>query len=210
MEEKKSQKRAVESREKLYAAAYYLFIEKGYYNTNTKEIARYAGISVGNFYNYYKDKEDIYCILAEEYMKKSNEELEKLAAHLKSAEYPREEFQNYLNAQMQRLDETGRFFEDSQMIRKDSSRLQEVFAVGTKKVQKTLEEMLHQIKGVQKRASYPVMARMLSAMVDRMMLDIMDTRGTDIYEEYLEEFMSLIIEYVFGKNTTCHSKNPNL
>ena len=56
-----------ESRKKLLHAAYKLFAEKGYYNTNTKEITRYAGISIGNFYNYYQDKGEIYCALLMEY-----------------------------------------------------------------------------------------------------------------------------------------------
>ena len=35
-------------------------IEKGYYYTNTKEIVKRAGISIGNFYNYFKDKKRLY------------------------------------------------------------------------------------------------------------------------------------------------------
>ena len=65
--ERKIQQRTVENRKKLLCAAYSLFVNKGYYNTNTKEIARLAGVSIGNFYNYYQDKGEIYCALLEEY-----------------------------------------------------------------------------------------------------------------------------------------------
>lgn len=41
------------------------------------------------------------------------------------------------------------------------------------------------------------MARIIYAMVDRVTLDIMDTRGTEIYQEYLEEFISIIMRYLF-------------
>ena len=66
--ERKIQQRTVENRKKLLCAAYSLFVNKGYYNTNTKEIARLAGVSIGNFYNYYQDKGEIYCALLEEYL----------------------------------------------------------------------------------------------------------------------------------------------
>lgn len=35
-------------------------IEKGYYNTNTLEIANYAGVSTGIIYQYFNDKKDIF------------------------------------------------------------------------------------------------------------------------------------------------------
>lgn len=41
------------------------------------------------------------------------------------------------------------------------------------------------------------MARIIYAMVDRVTLDIMDIRGTEIYQEYLEEFISIIMRYLF-------------
>lgn len=42
-----------------------------------------------------------------------------------------------------------------------------------------------------------MMARIIYAMVDRVTLDIMDIRGTEIYQEYLEEFISIIMRYLF-------------
>lgn len=38
---------------------FYLICEKGYYNTNTAEIAKNAGVSTGIVYSYFKDKHDI-------------------------------------------------------------------------------------------------------------------------------------------------------
>ena len=80
--ERKVQQRAIESRKKLLDAAYTLFVNKGYYNTNTKEIARYAGISIGNFYNYYQDKGEIYCTLLEEYSTDSCKIMQELVDQL--------------------------------------------------------------------------------------------------------------------------------
>jgi AcrR family transcriptional regulator len=54
------QKRAIETREKLIAAAVELFNEKGFYDTTTKDISKRAGVSIGIFYNYFEDKSKIY------------------------------------------------------------------------------------------------------------------------------------------------------
>lgn len=53
------QKRSIETKEKIIKAGFNLFCEKGYYNTNTAEIAKAANVSTGIVYQYFKDKHDI-------------------------------------------------------------------------------------------------------------------------------------------------------
>ena len=52
------QKRSIEKK-KIIQAGFELICEKGYYNTNTAEIAKAAGVSTGIVYQYFKDKHDI-------------------------------------------------------------------------------------------------------------------------------------------------------
>lgn len=53
------QKRSIEKKEKIIESGFELICEKGYYNTNTVEIAKNAGVSTGIVYQYFKDKHDI-------------------------------------------------------------------------------------------------------------------------------------------------------
>ena len=53
------QKRATKKYDKLIKAGWDLITEKGYYNTNTKEIAKKANVSTGIVYQYFEDKHDI-------------------------------------------------------------------------------------------------------------------------------------------------------
>ena len=53
------QKRTIAKRDAIIAAGYTLFCEKGYYKTNTAEIAKVANVSTGFYYNYFHDKHDI-------------------------------------------------------------------------------------------------------------------------------------------------------
>lgn len=54
------QQRGEETRGKILAAAKEIFSEKGYHNTNTKEIARHAGVATGSVYMYFPDKKEIF------------------------------------------------------------------------------------------------------------------------------------------------------
>lgn len=53
------QERSIEKKNKILKAGYELFSNVGYYNTNTAQIAKQAGVSTGIVYGYFKDKRDI-------------------------------------------------------------------------------------------------------------------------------------------------------
>lgn len=53
------QKRSIEKKERIIEAASRIFMEIGYLNTNTADIAKEAGISTGSVYSYFQDKKDI-------------------------------------------------------------------------------------------------------------------------------------------------------
>ncbi|MDY6791064.1 MAG: TetR/AcrR family transcriptional regulator [Thermodesulfobacteriota bacterium] len=54
------QKRSEATRQRIIAAAENLFSQKGYYHTNSKEIAKAAGVSIGSFYSYFTDKKALF------------------------------------------------------------------------------------------------------------------------------------------------------
>lgn len=54
------QQRSQITRTKIIEAAVQLFAEKGYFHTNSKEIAKAAGVATGSFYSYFPDKLEVY------------------------------------------------------------------------------------------------------------------------------------------------------
>lgn len=74
------QKRSIEKREKIITVAYNLFMDHGYFNTSTVDIAKAADLSVGVFYSYFEDKKDILLVclqrFEEYFMKKIYQEIE--------------------------------------------------------------------------------------------------------------------------------------
>lgn len=53
------QKRSIEKKNKIMDAAMALFAQKGIHNTNSKEIAAMAGVSIGSFYSYFPNKKKL-------------------------------------------------------------------------------------------------------------------------------------------------------
>nr|WP_100765368.1 TetR/AcrR family transcriptional regulator [Leptospira ellisii]PJZ92271.1 hypothetical protein CH379_14115 [Leptospira ellisii] len=53
------QNRSIETREKIVQSAYKLVKKKGYSETGIRDIVETADVSIGTFYSYFKDKNDI-------------------------------------------------------------------------------------------------------------------------------------------------------
>ena len=64
------QKRSIEKKEKIIKTGFELICKNGYYNTNTQEIAKKAGVSTGIIYQYFKDKHDIFIAGLQKYADK--------------------------------------------------------------------------------------------------------------------------------------------
>ncbi len=64
-----SQKRSIEKKNKIIESGFELICRKGFYNTNTAEIAKRAGVSTGIVYQYFKDKRDIFMQGIDQYAK---------------------------------------------------------------------------------------------------------------------------------------------
>ncbi len=54
------QSRGIASRSRIVDAAFKIFQEKGYYGTNTEDIAKAANVSIGCLYSYFKDRDDLF------------------------------------------------------------------------------------------------------------------------------------------------------
>ena len=67
-------------------AAQKLFLKKGFSSTSTREIAKGAGVSLGNLYNYFASKEEIFDELIK--LNAPTREVQNLIKHLESPEFP--------------------------------------------------------------------------------------------------------------------------
>lgn len=62
-----TQKRSIEKRNKIIEKGFELMCNNGYHATNTADIAKYAGVSIGIIYQYFTDKKEIFIEGAKKY-----------------------------------------------------------------------------------------------------------------------------------------------
>lgn len=196
---RKVQQRTIESKKKLLDSAYTFFAEKGYYNTNTKEIVHYAGISIGNFYNYYQDKGDIYCALLEEYCSNSRKAMSELTSQLTAFETPvscREFLLTYLKQLLERFNGTNKFFEDSAVIAKENERVRSILSETEECLISMMENFLKK-RYPDRQEDFYIRARMLYMITDRVSRDILCVGTARQKEDYTELLADEILHYTF-------------
>lgn len=193
------QQRTIESRKKLLKAAYEMFSEKGYYQTNTKEIVRRAGISIGNFYNYYKDKGDIYYVLLEMYYSDSAQAMQALLNEMEKRT-EREECKAFLLSNLEGLLERSegmnQFFDDAAIIAKENERIRELKDEANARLVAILEDFLKR-RYPKKQDNFYVRARMLYVFTDWVAQDISRVGDVGQRQDYIQMFADEIIRYAY-------------
>lgn len=74
---------SIDKKNRIIEAGLKLISEKGYYKTNTAEIAKEAGVSTGIVYQYFKDKKDILIYAVKIYFDKIFEPIELMLKKIK-------------------------------------------------------------------------------------------------------------------------------
>lgn len=62
------QQRGIQTKQLIIKAAFHLYAKKGIHGTNSKEIAEKAGVSIGSFYSYFKNKKTLLLEILEEFL----------------------------------------------------------------------------------------------------------------------------------------------
>jgi len=70
-----SQKRGIDTKNKMIESAIRLFSEHGYHKTTTKMIARDSEVAIGSFYAYFKNKKSIFIAALTEHDRQVTEEI---------------------------------------------------------------------------------------------------------------------------------------
>lgn len=111
------QKRGVQTRNQIIAAAESLFSEKGYYRTNSKEIAARAGVAVGTFYAYFKDKKAVFLKVLDRYNQRVIKKVSARPGNQTSWKSPRDLLNHLLQNALKAHDFSPRFHREATAMR---------------------------------------------------------------------------------------------
>lgn len=200
--QRKSQKRTIESKEKIRKASYELFCKQGLYHTNTKEISRLAQVSVGNFYNYYKNKEEIYFELVEEYILESEASLRDLVEDVLQDKYgPKKnvikKFVQYMDKQMERATGVNMLFADNLLTKEHNGEYKKRLSESQERVMDSILYFLKSYPYICKRTDVKAMAYLVFTIADQLSISVMKKKDSPYYDQLKDELIRILIQYIF-------------
>lgn len=198
------QQRAIDSRNKLLVSAKELFSKKGFYNTNTKEISKNAGISIGNFYNLFENKYDIYFSLVQEYTTFVYNNISSTLSKMQS-QNPTElkkELYSYILYSYEIMQELGYFFQDIDMIAKDKDNYLSFLNTETQRLIQLLQDFLLTYPHFHLRLSPQVTAHILYTILNDGILHIRSISDTTLQNEYLRGLATTVEALIFSEINT--------
>ena len=198
------QQRSIDSRNKLLVSAKELFSKKGFYNTNTKEISKNAGISIGNFYNLFESKYDIYFSLVQEYTTFVYNNISSTLSKMQS-QNPTElkkELYSYILYSYEIMQELGYFFQDIDMIAKDKDNYLSFLNTETQRLIQLLQDFLLTYPHFHLRLSPQVTAHILYTILNDGILHIRSISDTTLQNEYLRGLATTVEALIFSEINT--------
>lgn len=193
------QDRSIATKQQLFQAALELFAEQGYHHTNTKKIAAQAGIAVGSFYAYYRNKKEVFLEVIQYYYQRIQQTVFAGGLNPESPEHPRE----FLGALLRKLYDahditpqlhreiTGMRYSDPEVDRLISAAEAETIAT----IRQLLESMGPAIAVDDVEAAAHIVHRSAEEVIHSIKMC-----GPPIEaERLLTELNTMLSEYLFGK-----------
>lgn len=190
------QERSKETKAKIIEVAIRLFAEKGYYKTNSKEIAREAGIAIGSFYAYFKDKKALFIEVIKKYL-----EMTEAGIFEMQDNWIHEDKRAYLASILQKLFKAHAFYpeiyQEIIVMSYTDDDIRMTYETYCKEVIKNLRSMIYaidtEIRIKDKETAIIIIMSMLENIIHRtrfLMGEIDD-------ERYVVELTDIICRYLF-------------
>lgn len=193
------QERGIATRNKILEAGRKLFSEKGFYKTNSKEIAKAAGVATGTFYIYFKDKKPLFLEVFEIYYEQIIQDVLSLPALQIQSSNDAEEFVGFLIDRLFAAHEIEPEFHRELIAMTYSDK--DVRALNDKLEKKTLgliEEFLQMNRRFLVIEDYKAASRLFLKTAEEIIHSI-KIFGSDVpTERMLNELKRMLVCYFFG------------
>ncbi|MBC3889535.1 TetR family transcriptional regulator [Acetobacterium paludosum] len=198
--DKKIQERTIVNRKKILDSAQQLFNTKGYYNTNTKEIAKLAGVSTGSFYNYFPDKLSIFQEIMIIFLNRSYLDLCELAKKLdQQPQIAKATILRFVQNGMDHAYEDVVMFQDFDSIVMANPELNDIQGEFYDKILNEIYTFCNESPYVKQRTENPlVMSRMAYFLVQGTSAFVAKLPDDTDKSEYQEQLVEIVYWYLFG------------
>lgn len=189
------QKRAIEKKLKLIESAKKVFNDKGYNNTNIKDITGEAGISTGLFYKYFKDKSDIYIEVAKSIIKKEIKIVLDFKGSIIEEDSKKQVIRSYIENRLEIITYKS-ILEEFNILTKENKAIED-FANETKKdYLNIIKDMLFRIWDNETESKIHVGAMIIWRTISSNIIQIDNINDLELKNEYIDNLTDLIYKYI--------------
>ena len=189
------QKRSIETKKKIMVAAKEQFGEHGFHGTNAKEIAAAAGVSVGSFYSYFKDKKALFMEIFREHIEEKVVRI--LSEHRFDPNDRRKSVHRLIKAMLESHDPYPQFHREALAMRYSDPEVESVSDEVDERILQHLETFIAQFEGKLRITDIRTAARIISGSVEEVISSIIIFGHDEDADCLIDGLADMIHRYLF-------------
>jgi len=194
---KPKQNRSLETKSRILHAGFKLFSQKGLHGTNSREIAAAAGVSIGSFYTYFKNKRLLFIELIRSHCSKILDVLNKFSVEAYLDKDPREAVSTLIHEVWTLHTSVYPLNQKAITLREIDP---EIDSIITEQEVAIVQQLVEILKGAESRLRIQNLET-AAWLVDRIIIEVMhsDSRAKPIAERdrIVKELVDMISRYLF-------------
>lgn len=189
------QKRSIETKHRILVAAKDQFAQHGFHGTNAKEIAAAAGVSVGSFYSYFKDKKDLFMEIFREHIEEKVIRI--LSEHRFNPQNRKQSVYQLIKAMLEANDPYPQFHREVLAMRYADPDVEAVYSELDQRILSHVQRFIEQFKADLRVTNTAVAARLVSAAADEIICAMLIFGQDEDAEALLDGLSDMIQRYLF-------------
>jgi AcrR family transcriptional regulator len=189
------QERGIETKKRIMEAAVKLFSDKGYHKTSSNEISELAGVPIGSFYAYFKDKKSIFLEAVSDYNKQVCSMIEQ------DVDFPPAIInKEYLHDLINNLVEAHRilpnFHREIEAMRLYDPGLNKLMTDQKNDDRKLMRNLLENFKNNINTDNLEAASLIIGGAVENIVHEVAFSEGKIDGEQYINELVSMLTKYL--------------
>ena len=189
------QKRSIETRNRILVAAKDQFAQYGFHGTNAKEIAAAAGVSVGSFYSYFKDKKELFMEIFREHIE--DKVVRILDEHEINPDNRKESVYLLIKAMLDAHDPYPQFHREVLAMRYADPEVEEAFNEVDQRSLAHVERFIEQFRDKLRITDIRTAARIISAAVEEIICSMTIFGQDEDADRIIDGLADMIHRYLF-------------
>lgn len=192
------QERSRETKLSIINAGLKLFSEKGFYKTNSKEIAREAGVSIGSFYIYFSDKKALFREVLVEYHRKTKNVVETIEIQEFAQTGNAQAFLKYLiNKLIEAHNIYPQFHQEVQVMAQSDPDIAKIIEHTKRESIEITKAMLFAWKDTLRIKDIDAAAIVVQTSTEELVHTLMFSKGKVSGERIINELTEMLFRYLF-------------